>query len=293
MQAETLVWSLDGVLRYVPIAALYDGMHYVVERYNTVTITPESIPHLGEKPEVTSLTAAAMGISRQYEERLPALQSVVSELNDIVKDPRVPGADGVLPGTILLNDQFTEKAMEELLGAQHPVVHIASHFVFNPGDDGQSYLLLADETGKGFHLTVADFNDNPNLALTDTELLALSACETGMGGTASNGREVDGLGTTAQRKGAKAVISTLWPVDDTSTGQLMADFYGRWAGGGGKVDKVEALRRSQLDLLLSKNKKQAGSSERGFSAAAQPQSTQQGYAHPYYWAPFVLMGNWR
>ena len=72
------------------------------------------------------------------------------------------GANGALPGTILLDGQFTEKAMEEQLSAKHGVVHIASHFVFKPGDDSQSYLLLAgkDEGGAGFHLTVADFRDN-------------------------------------------------------------------------------------------------------------------------------------
>ena len=64
-KAETLVWSLDGVLRYVPMAALYDGKQYVVEKYNTVTITPASIPHLADKPDVSNLSAVAMGISQQ------------------------------------------------------------------------------------------------------------------------------------------------------------------------------------------------------------------------------------
>ena len=294
-EAQTLVWSLDGVLRYVPMAALYDGKQYVVENYNTVTITPASIAHLAEKPDVSSLSAAAMGISRKYEEGLTALPAVVGELDDVVKDAQVQGAHGVLPGTILLNGQFTEKAMEDQLGGQHAVVHIASHFVFKPGDDSQSYLLLAgkDEGGQGFHLTVADFRDDQKLALDDTDLLTLSACETGMSGNASNGREVDGLGTTAQLKGAKAVISSLWAVDDASTGELMGDFYKRWAEGGGNVTKVEALREAQLDLLLGKVKPLVGASGRGFGTARAEHEVAAGNAHPYYWAPFVLMGNWR
>jgi CHAT domain-containing protein len=166
------------------------------------------------------------------------------------------------------------------------VVHIASHFVFKPGDDTQSYLLLAgkDDGNAGFHLTVAEFRDDQKLSLEDTDLLTLSACETGMGGNAANGREVDGLGITAQRKGAKAVISSLWEVDDSSTGELMADFYKRWADGAGKVEKVEALRQAQLDLL------------RGMIAPKpDPMNPNQpsSFEHPYYWAPFVLMGNWR
>jgi CHAT domain-containing protein len=228
-----------------------------------------------------------MGISRKYEDGLNSLPSVEGELNDVVNDPKVKLANGVLAGTILLNGQFTETAMENQLGGQHSVVHIASHFVFKPGDDSQSYLLLAgkDKDSQGFHLTVADFRDDQKLALDDTDLLTLSACETGMGGNASNGREVDGLGTTAQLKGARAVISSLWEVDDNSTGDLMADFYKRWADGGGNVMKVEALRLAQLDLLTGK-------------VAPKPDYTGKpnaptSYAHPYYWAPFVLMGNWK
>jgi CHAT domain-containing protein/uncharacterized protein HemY len=293
--AETLVWSLDGVLRYVPMAALNDGRQYLVEKYNTVTITPASIPHLSEKPDVSGLSAVAMGISRKYEDGLNPLPSVVGELDDIVKDPQIEAAHGVLPGTILLNGDFTERAMENQLSRQHPVVHIASHFVFKPGDDSQSYLLLAgkDKDSEGFHLTVADFRDDQKLSLDDTDLLTLSACETGMEGTASNGREVDGLGTTAQLKGAKSVISSLWSVNDASTGLLMGDFYKRWADGAGKVMKVEALRQAQLDLLLGKVTPEGNSGGRGFSSEGPASQAPKGYAHPYYWAPFVLMGNWK
>jgi CHAT domain-containing protein/Flp pilus assembly protein TadD len=294
-KAETLVWSLDGALRYVPMATLYDGKQYAVEKYNTVTITPASINHLEDKPDVSNLSVVAMGIARKYEDGLPALPAVAGELDDVVKDAQVKGANGALPGTLLLDGQFTEKAMEDQLSGKHGVVHIASHFVFKPGDDGDSYLLLAgkDEGGSGFHLTVADFRDNSNLTLRHTDLLTLSACETGMSGNASNGREVDGLGTTAQLKGAKAVISSLWSVNDASTGLLMGDFYRRWAGGGGKVAKVEALRQAQLDLLLGKVTSKGAAEGRGISVEETDSQPPKGYAHPYYWGPFVLMGNWR
>jgi len=225
------------------------------------------------------------------------LPAVATELNHVVNDPKVQGANGVLRGTILLNNQFTEKGMENLLGGQHTVVHIASHFVFKPGDDSQSYLLLSGkgEGGAGFHLTVADFRDNQQLALDDTDLLTLSACETGMSGSAGNGREVDGLGTTAQLKGAKAVISSLWSVNDASTGQLMGDFYRRWAEGAGNVTKVEALRQAQLDLLLGRVNQGSDPGARGSALVEVGNATPAiaGYAHPFYWAPFVLMGNWR
>jgi CHAT domain-containing protein len=207
---------------------------------------------------------------------------VETELESIVQDPQMKGSDGVMPGTILLNAKFTVPAMEKQLEAQHAVVHIASHFVMRPGDDSQSYLLLAGQGSEGtaYHLTVADFRDDQKMSLEGTELLTLSACDTGIGGSSANGREVDGLATTAQRKGAKSVISSLWQLNDDSTAYLMADFYRRWMEGGGKVMKVEALRQAQLDLLSGK-------------VGAKPGSGDASYAQPYYWAPFVLMGNWQ
>jgi CHAT domain-containing protein len=89
------------------------------------------------------------------------------------------------------------------------------------------------------------------------------------------------------------VISSLWSVNDSSTGELMGDFYRRWAEGGGKVTKVEALRKAQLDLLLGQVKPKASGSGRGSAMEKTTPDVPSGYAHPYYWAPFVLMGNWR
>ena len=292
--AETLVWSLDGVLRYVPMAALYDGKQYVVEKYSTVTITPASFAHLGEKPDLSRLSVAAMGISRKYEETARAARSG-RRVGRCGEGREVQGANGVLPGTILLDGQFTEKAMENGLSTRHSVVHIASHFVFKPGDDSQSYLLLSgkDEGGAGFHLTVAEFRKNRSLLLQNTDLLTLSACETGMSGNAGNGLEVDGLGMTAQLRGAKAVISSLWSVNDASTGKLMGDFYRRWAEGGGKVTKVEALRQAQLDLLLGQAGPKGSGVGRGSAGECHPGCLIRLCASLLLGHPLYLMGNWR
>jgi CHAT domain-containing protein len=284
--AQTLVWALDGVLRYIPIAALHDGQHYLVEDYDMVEFTPESLPHLSEKPGMDNASAVAMGISQKYDENLTALPAVIDELNHVVHDPQVAGANGVLPGSVLLNDKFTQTAMERELNGQHAIVHIASHFVLTPGDDDRSYLLLAgkDTEGGGYHFTVASFRDDPRLSLDATELLTLSACDTGLSSNAGNGREVDGLAITAQLKGARAVISSLWAVNDSSTGALMADFYKRWVESSGKLTKVEALRQAQLQLLSGRIKPESGLPDPSNSLS---------FSHPYYWAPFILAGNWR
>ena len=144
------------------------------------------------------------------------------------------------------------------------MLHLASHFVFKPGTETDSYLLLGD----GGRLSLRDLRE-AGFNFRNIDLLTLSACETAIGGGAdANGREVEGLGALAQQRGARAVMATLWPVADASTGLLMQHFYRLRVGAGG-VSKAEALRQAQLLLL------------RG-----------QPYAHPFFWAPFILMGNW-
>jgi CHAT domain-containing protein len=99
---------------------------------------------------------------------------------------------------------------------------------------------------------------------------------------------MDSLGMIAQQKDAAAVLATLWDVNDASTSRLMSDFYARWvkfpAGG-----KAEALRQAQLAFLHGSGA--SSKAERG-SKIEQELSTAN-YAHPFYWAPFVLMGNFQ
>jgi CHAT domain-containing protein/tetratricopeptide (TPR) repeat protein len=271
-KATTLVWSLDDVLRYVPLSALYDGKRYMVERFRNVVITIASVLKVTNQGRVNRWNGLAMGVSKDYD-GLGALNAVPSELSSVVRSDKTAGSHGPVPGTILLDDSFTETSMETALG-QHPsLVHIASHYVFQPGDDKKSYLLLGGKEagGKGFHLTLADLRDDQRMDFRSIELLTLSGCQTAVGSNDSDGREIDGLGITAQRKGAKAVMATLWPVDDASVGVLMATFYKLWTGTPA-TSKAGALQQAQLELLRS------GESH---------------YANPYYWAPFILIGDWK
>jgi CHAT domain-containing protein len=98
----------------------------------------------------------------------------------------------------------------------------------------------------------------------------------------------------AQQKDAEAVLATLWDVNDASTSRLIGDFYARWLKEP-SAGKAEALRHAQLALLKGEPAPEqtagAGKSQRGFEAVDGQQAPQVGYAHPYYWAPFVLIGN--
>lgn len=284
-KAKTLMWSLDGALRYVPLAALYDGQQYLIEQYRVSVMTLASSTRLKDRPD-PEWRAVGFGVTKAYGGS-PALPFVSSELAAIIATGS--GHEGVMQGDIRLDDEFTRDSMQQELLRRFPVVHIASHFRFSPGDDAKSFLLLGD----GGHFSLAELKISANL-FGGVQLLTLSACNTGVG----DGTEVEGFGTLAQRQGAKAVIASLWAVMDESTSHLMQEFY-RIRESSPDITKVEALREAQLELLRGTG--QFSGMTRGVSVnpAAErpgaprfPTDPKALFAHPYFWAPFFLMGNW-
>jgi CHAT domain-containing protein len=158
-------------------------------------------------------------------------------------------------------------------------------------------LLLGD----GRRLSLTQVKMLPTV-FGGVDLLTLSACHTATNGTEADGKEVEGLPVLAQRQGAKAVVATLWPVEDASTQEVMQTFY-RLRDTQPGLSKAEALQRAQLQLLAGPGAIVAATSERvrGLERLSTPavplaplaRNPQAPYAHPYYWAQFVLMGNWR
>jgi len=129
-----------------------------------------------------------------------------------------------------------------------------------------------------------------NLDLTHVRLATLSACETGLGESAG-GEGLLGLQRAFQTAGAKSVVASLWKVPDKATQLLMARFYENlWQK---KMSKIDALRDAQL-WLLHEGKNQPGLA-RGIELPADTpaSSDKAGSLSPYYWAAFVLSGDWR
>ncbi len=295
-KAETLMWSLDGTLRYLPMAALHDGEKYLVERYRNVIFTPASQLHLQDRP-TSDWTGVGMGVSKAHE-GFKALEAVPEELRGIIREAST-GGEGILPGKIMLDEAFNEKTMLAALQQGYPVVHIATHFHLQPGSDENSFLLLGN--GK---LTLAQLKTLQDRLFKGVDLLTLSACDTAGDGRGKDGKEVESFGVEAQRQGAKAVIATLWPVADASTKALMQEFYRQREAQAG-MTKAEALRQAQLTLLRgAKQGSTAGEQGRGLArvseAGKEPDETalfkappDAPYAHPYFWAPFILIGNWK
>src|ERR1043165_2986926 len=175
-EAKTLMWSLDGALRYVPIAALHDGEKYMVERYRNEIFTLSSLTFLAS-PATSVGRGLGMGVSN-FSDGFDQLPGVVDELNGIFRNEDDPAATGgTLPGKVMLNAQFTKDAkIKALQLQQYKLVHVASHFKLQPGDGKDSFLVL----GKGEKLTVAQLDAMTSI-FTGVDLLTLSACNTEVG----------------------------------------------------------------------------------------------------------------
>ena len=299
---KTLMWSLDGVLRYVPMAALYDGSDYLVAKYRNTIFTTASKGRLNADVK-KDWTVLGLGVSQAREESgktFPKIDGTKRELDSIVSENDAD--EGILKGKIELDGQFTAETMRDALDFdKNPVVHIASHFSFDPTDvDGsKSFLLL----GKG-KLTVQEMSVKSTL-FSNVDLLALSACDTAMG--SGNGKEVEGFAYVAQSLGAKAVLASLWQVADTGTDELMIRFY-ELRKKNPQMPKGEAFRQAQLEMLFGE--KEAGAKLAATDAAPSrsgvvdlgggkieltryEKDLKHPFAHPHYWASFVLIGNWR
>jgi CHAT domain-containing protein/predicted negative regulator of RcsB-dependent stress response len=271
---ETLMVVLDGALRYLPLAALHDGTRFLIERHGLAVLTPASYTRLKDRPLDWMIGGiGGLGVSQRSGEHAP-LAAVGDELRAIIREG--DETDGIFPGKRYLDAAFTPTALAEALQA-HKAIHIASHFDFAVADDKASALLLGD----GSELTLQQLQAD-RYVFRNIELVTLSACETALGSEPveavalqglrrMNGREFESLAATIQKRGAKAVIASLWAVEDNSTAILMRLFYQARRDG---LTKAAALRRAQTALL-----RQMGASGT--------------YAHPYFWAPFILMGNWQ
>ncbi len=296
----------DGPLRLVPMAALHDGRRFAIEKMAISMATGMSMTHATPMPpgrpralvagismpggvvekmatrSLERVVASGSGASRGFAQSLPtrslrgaatvgtaAADSERSRALDALRASlALPGVkeevsvlQRILPGTTLLDDQFTVNQFHDQTGrGEYRIVHIASHGLFG-GSAETSFIMAYDD--------VLSMNSLESLLRSDrlrarpVELLGLSACQTAEG----NDRAPLGFAGAAIKARARAVLGTLWPVEDGAAKAAMQHFYTALVGGSSKSD---ALREAQLAIL------------------AKPET-----AHPFFWAPFVLIGNWQ
>ena len=257
-QIDTLVFVLDGPLRNLPMNSLYDGKQYLVERY-AIAVTP-GLSLLGPKPlQRQTLNVLTAGISERQDipdvAKFSALPNVPKELQQI--QAQVPKSE------TLLDRNFTNAKLRSTLNnRQFSVVHMATHGNFS-SDPENTYLLTYQDILKS--------NEMRNLLSSRSreeqeaiELLVLSACQTAQG----DRRAALGLAGLAISAGARSTLATLWRVDDRATADLMVQFY-KTLVEHPDLTKAKALQQIQINAIASNE-----------------------YQDPYYWSPFILVGNW-
>jgi CHAT domain-containing protein len=230
-QVKTLVFVLDGSLRNIPMAALYDGQQYLVQKY-AVALTPGLQLLAPKSLKRTQLRALTGGLT-EARQNFPPLQNVAIEVQEIQSE---------IPGKVLLNQDFTSTSFQrEISSVPFPVVHLATHGQFSSNAE-DTYILTWDG-----RINVNQLNEvlrrRDQSQSSAIELLVLSACKTAKG----DKRAALGLAGVAVRAGARSTLASLWSVDDESTAVLMSQFYRELAHT--TVNKAEALRQAQLFLL--------------------------------------------
>ena len=217
-----------------------------------VALTP-GLQLLAPRPiEQVKLKTIAVGLTKSRQGFSP-LKYVDSELNKI---------EATVDSTVLLNREFTSQALKQKIEySDYPIVHIATHGQFSSSME-DTFLVAWNEK--------LNINQLDNILQTRNferenaiELLVLSACETATG----DKRAALGMAGMAVRAGAKSTLATLWSVNDLSTAKLMSEFYHELSNK--HLTKADAVRRAQISLLHSRD-----------------------YNHPFYWASYVLLGNW-
>ncbi|MBE9066776.1 tetratricopeptide repeat protein [Leptolyngbya cf. ectocarpi LEGE 11479] len=286
IDTETIIYAPDGVLRYLPLAALHDGENWLAQTYSISQITSASLTSFGDRPSNQRQVLAAAcaecafsfdiaGRSTPFEfANLPATETEVSILADQIPDT-----------TILLNDDFSPDTLQDEL-ASYNILHLATHAAFVPERPKESFVVFGNEERVTLETIRTEWG------LTNADLFVLSACETAVGNIElGTGIEILGMGFQLQIAGAKAALASLWQVSDGGTQILMNAFYAALNQG---LTKAAALQAAQI-AMITDNYPAAVGGERATLAITnergQPLTIPDDMSHPYYWAPFILIGN--
>ncbi len=238
VEGHDLVIVPYGPLHAVPFHALFDGQHFLVERF-TICYEPSAsiFTHSHRQPEIAGGPSLILGIN---DPGTPFIREEVQAVAAVVPSPQV-----------LFGAEATEQALREH-GRRSRLIHIASHGYFRQDSPMFSAIRLADSYLNLYDLYHMNF---------PVDLLTLSGCVTGLN-VVEEGDELLGLTRGLLYAGARSLLLSLWDVDDRSTAEFMKEFYTRLQNQPGKA---AALRAAMLNL-------------------------RERYPHPYYWAPFKLIG---
>jgi len=281
---KELIIVPHDVLHYLPFQALYstDGK-YLVEDHSVTYLSSASLL------QFTTAKRKALG------ERVLAVGN--PDLVDQTKELKFAQleADGIkklYPSSTVLLKKDATRLKTKGVSSQYDILHFAAHAELKADDPLSSAILLARSDGDEGRLEVREIFEMD----LNASLVVLSGCETGLG-KLSTGDELVGLTRAFIYAGAPSVVASLWKVDDASTAALMSSFYKNLR----TKSKVESLRQAQLAMIKGKVSRdllpQRGVGgigklgQTGSSALPAPSSLSISTSHPYFWAPFILVGD--
>jgi len=252
---KTLLFILDGPLRTIPMSALYDGKQFLVEKYAvSLVLGLEVRDPVPLNRSNLKVLAASLTDPPEGFQQYARLPNVNPEVDEIQKS-------GVSVTSIRDQNFTTAEFNKNLNQDSFQVVHLATHGQFG-ADRNSTYILTANGA---IYVNELDklFRNLRGTQAKAVDLLVFSACKTATG----NDRAVLGIAGTTVRAGAQSAIAGLWSLADASSADFSKALYQNLGKSG--VTRAEALRQAQLALLKDGR-----------------------FAHPRYWAPYVLVGSW-
>ncbi|HBB33646.1 MAG TPA: hypothetical protein DDZ80_25000 [Cyanobacteria bacterium UBA8803] len=277
LNIDTLIFCMDGGLRHIPLAALYDGQQFLIEKYSLGSIPSFSLTNSRYQ---TLKNAQVLGMGASEFQQLNPLPAVPLELNLITQQ--------LWSGTSYLNQQFTLNNLQtESRRKPFEIIHLATHANFNNSNPSNSYIQLWDTQLTFDKLRQMGWYQPPQI-----ELLTLSACTTALG----NEQAELGFAGLAVQAGVKSALASLWKVNDEATLALMSGFY--WQLNQPNVTiKAEALRQAQIAMLRGETYLERGQLQGIPNLGEIPlpdELVSQGnkkLSHPYYWSGFTMIGS--
>lgn len=250
---ERLIIVPHGGLHFLPFQALRGPEGFLIQR-NPLAIEPSA--------------SLAVQLARKSAIASSKLVAFGNPANSARED--LPGAEREVQ---LIGKLFPDKRVFyqrdasksrflEAAGAGR-ILHVAAHAEVDSVDPLHSRILLAAEGNDPGFLEAREVY---SVDLEGVSLVTLSACESGLG-RITRGDEILGFTRSFLTAGASGLVASLWPVADDSTELLMTTLYGELSRGS---EAIDAMRRAQIAVL-----------------------TQKKFAHPFFWAPFNLIGDWR
>jgi CHAT domain-containing protein len=282
---QSLSFAMATGLRSIPITALHDGQDFVIKKYSLGIIPSASATEIIYS-DIKQTQVLAMGASEFSEDQgqLP-LDAVPAELSYIAKTWNVDNSKYFINEDFTIENLKTLRQNNPATNKPFEIIHLATHAEFVPGDIKGSYIQFYDKK-LGLNEVKELGWDNPPV-----ELLVLSACKGAFG---DNNTELGFAGLAVQAQ-VQSVVAGLWSVNDAGTLVFMTEFYRNLKA---TKTKSEALRQAQLAMINNKVEVEGNQLivnnvkiDISDEIVNQLKDDAKNFSHPYYWAPFMMIGN--